>query len=38
MREVAMEMIVVDTNENEYVTEERKPGQDSRRMMSKCET
>jgi len=31
------EMIVVDTNENEYAMEERKPGQDSHRMMPKCE-
>jgi len=31
-------MIVVDTNENEYVMEVRKPGQESQKMTSKCET
>jgi len=31
-------MLVVDTNQNEYVMEVRKPGQEFQRMTPKCET
>jgi len=31
-------MIGVDNNKNEYMMEVRKPGQESQRMKSKCET